>query len=152
MNPAFSPRPTHPHILARDDRKSYKSPLQSQHFDNLKSAEEWPVWERRVRSYFRSIPCYGEQLEIGYESLTDSVKQEEILNFLIQKVHDINGFDKLLTVEGEALVPGEISSRGRRAWLLLKEHYEEVGTYRLHDLMSDFMRPQQPTESGSDMA
>ena len=151
MNPAFSPRATHPHIPARVDRsdKSYKSPLQPQHFDNLKSADEWPVWERRVRSHLRSIPGYGEQLDVGYESLIDSVKQEEILNFLIQKVHDPNGFDKLLTVEGEALTPCEVSSRGRRAWHLLKEHYEQVGTYRLHDLMSDFMRPQQPTESGS---
>ena len=102
-----------------------------------------------MRSHFRSIPGYGEQLEIGYESFTDGTKQEEILNFLIQKVHDINGFDKLLTVEGEALSPGETSTRGRRAWYLLKEHYEQVGTYRLHDLMSEFMRPQQPTESGS---
>ena len=24
-----------------------------------------------------------------------------------------------------------------------------MGTYRLHDLRSDFMRPQQPTENGS---
>ncbi len=86
-------------------------------------------------------------MDIGYESLIDNVKQEEILNFLIQKVRDPNGFDKLLTVEGEALNPGEVSSRARRAWHLLKEHYEQVGTYRLHDLMSDPMRPQQPTET-----
>ena len=116
-NPAYSPRATHAHISPRTERsdsKAYKSPLQPQHFDNLKSADEWPVWERRFRSHLRSIPGYGEQLEVGYESLIDSVKQEEILNFLIQKVHDPNGFDKLLTVEGEALKTGEVSSRGRR--------------------------------------
>ena len=63
MNPAFSPRATHPHITTRADKsdgKSYKSPLQPQHFDNLKSADEWPVWERRFRSHLRSIPGYGE--------------------------------------------------------------------------------------------
>ena len=107
------------------------------------------MWSRRVQSHFRSIPGYGEQLDHAHESLTDGTKQEEILNFLIQKVHDPNGFDKLLTVEGEPPVSGEISSRGRRAWHLLKEHYEQLGTYRLHDLMSDFMRPRQPTENGS---
>ena len=64
------------------------------------------MWERRVRSHFRSIPGYGEQLEMGFEGYVDSVKQEEILNFLIQKVHDINGFDKLLSVEGEPVAPG----------------------------------------------
>ena len=111
-NPTYSPRATHAHIpprVERNDSKSYKSPLQPQHFDNLKSAEEWPVWERRVRSHFRSIPGYGEQLEMGFEGYVDSVKQEEILNFLIQKVHDINGFDKLLSVEGEPVAPGETS-------------------------------------------
>ena len=149
LNPTFSPRGAYMGTPSRVDGKVYKSPLQPQHFDSLKTADEWPVWERRFRSHLRSIPGYGEQLDVGYESLIDSVKQEEILNFLIQKVQDPNGFDKLLTVEGETVAPGAVSSRGRRAWLLLKEHYEQVGTYRLHELMSDFMRPQQPTESGS---
>lgn len=148
-NPAFSPRPTYPHIPTRDNSRSYKSPLQPQHFDNLNNAEEWPIWEKRVRSHLRSIPGYYEQLENDFASLTDGVKQEEIFNFLVQKVRDMNGFDKLLTVEGEPPIPCETSCRGRRAWHLLKEHYEQVGTYRLHDLMSDFMRPQEPTETGS---
>ncbi len=33
--------------------------------------------------------------------------------------------------------------------MVLKEHCEQVGTCRLHDLMADFMRPQQITETGS---
>ena len=62
MNPTFSPRPAYPHIPTKDDSRPYKSAPQPQHFDNLKSADEWPVWERRVRNHFRSVPGYGEQL------------------------------------------------------------------------------------------
>ena len=40
VNPPFSPRPAHPHIPPKDDSRSYKSALQPQHFDNLKSADE----------------------------------------------------------------------------------------------------------------
>ena len=136
LNPTFSPRGAYMGTPSRVDGKAYKSPLQPQHFDSLKTADEWPVWERRFRSHLRSIPGYGEQLDVGYESLIDSVKQEEILNFLIQKVQDPNGFDKLLTVEGETVAPGAVSSRGRRAWLLLKEHYEQVQSVCPHLLMA----------------
>ena len=31
----------------------------------------------------------------------------------------------------------------------MKGHYEQGGTYQLHDLISDMMRPQQPTKTGS---
>ena len=43
MNPTFSPRPSHPHIPPKDESRPYKSALQPQHFDNLKSADEWPI-------------------------------------------------------------------------------------------------------------
>ena len=137
-NSTYTSRPPYPHITPPRER-SYKSPLQPQQFENLKSAEEWPVWARQVRSHFRSIG-YGDQLDIGYESRTDSAKQEEILSFLIQKVHEANGFNKILIVEREALTPGYPSYRGRVAWHILKEHYEFVNR-KMHDPTSDYMQP-----------
>jgi len=138
-NSTYTSRPPYPHITPPRER-SYKSPLQPQHFEILKSAEEWPVWSRQVLNHFRSIG-YGVQLkDYGIEFLTDGVKQEEILNFLIQKVHEVNGFYKLLTVEREAPTPGDTSNRGRAAWYILKEHYEFVNR-KMHDPTSDYMQP-----------
>ena len=94
-----------------------------------------------MRSHFRSIPGYGDQIRTDVKSVTDHRMQEDIFNFLIQTVRDNDAFDKLLTVESKMLRPDEGSTRGREAWMVLKEHYEQVGTYRLHDLMTDFMRP-----------
>lgn len=70
-NPTYSSRPSYPHISPPKER-SYKSPLQPQQLDHLTSAAEWPIWERRVRSRFRSIPGYGEQIEVGTGSVTNS--------------------------------------------------------------------------------
>lgn len=88
---------------------------------------------------------------MGYGSATNNnIMQEEIFNFPIQTVRDIDGFDKLLTIEGEVLEPSDVSTRDAGLGCSLKSIMSRSApSYRLHDLMSKFIKPQQPTESGS---
>ena len=151
INPAFTgysrspPRPPdHPH----HSDGSYRSPLQPHQFDRLEKAEDFPIWEKRVRSHISSIPGYAEQL-LDPDARPDHQRQEIIFNFLIQTVRDTDGFEKLSTIEGEGIEPGATSTRGRHAWKVLKEHYQQVGSIRLHELLTSFMKPQQPHENGS---
>ncbi len=77
----------------------------------------------------------------------DSNIQEQILNFLIQTIYESEGFDKLSTIEGTDF--NDYSTRGRDAWQALRDHYHQVGSARISELLADFNRPQQLHESGS---
>ena len=98
-----------------------------------------------MKSAISSIPGYGEQL-LKFGVTPDTIIQEQILNFLIQTVYESEGFDKISTIEGTDF--DTYSTRGRDAWQALRDHYHQVGSARISELLADFNRPQQPHESG----
>ena len=97
----------------RDRYISHKSPLQPRYFDKLNKASQFPTWEKRVTSAISSIHGYGDQL-LNSHMPPNSIIQEQILNFLIQTVYDIEGFDLLCAIESTPFE--EYSTRGRDAW------------------------------------
>jgi hypothetical protein len=152
----FTGRASPPAVFDRDaycipepDRRSsisHKTPLQPHHFEKLMKASQFPTWEKRVKSAISSIPGYGDQL-LNFGVTPDTIIREQILNFLIQTVYDTEGFDKINTIEGTDY--NGCSTRGRDAWQALRDHYYQVGSARISELLADFNRPQQPHESGS---
>ena len=130
----------------RNGSNNYKTPLQPHHFEKLTKASQFPAWEKRVKSAISSIPGYGDQL-LNHGVTPNTNIQEQILNFLIQTVYETEGFDKISTIEGTEF--SDYSTRGRDAWQALRNHYHQVGSARISELLADFNRPQQPHESGS---
>ena len=66
---------------------------------------------------------------------------------MIQTFYDTEGFDEISTIEGTTY--DGYSFRGRNAWRALRDHYHQVGSARISELLAKFNRPQQPHESGS---
>ena len=69
------------------------------------------------------------------------------MNFLIRTVYEAEGFDKISTIEGTTF--DGYSTRGRDAWRALRDHYHQVGSARMSELLAEFNRQQQPHESCS---
>ena len=130
----------------RNGSNAYKTPLQPHHFEKLTKASQFPAWEKRVKSAISSIPGYGDQL-LNFGVTPNTNIQEQILNFLIQTVYETEGFDKISTIEGTEY--HDYSTRGRDAWQALRNHYHQVGSARISELLAEFNRPQQAHESGS---
>ncbi|MFN9909398.1 MAG: hypothetical protein ACK56F_25325, partial [bacterium] len=78
-------------------------------------------------------------------TVPDRVIQGQILNFLIQTVSDTEGFDKLITFSEDTNNP----SRGSETWAALRDHYYRAGGSRIHELFTQFMKPQMEHETGS---
>ena len=65
----------------RPMEREYKFPLQPQHFQKLEKADQFPIWEKRVKSAMSAVPGYLDQL-MGF-TVPDKVIQGQILNCLI---------------------------------------------------------------------
>ena len=92
---------------------SHKTPLQPHYIEKITKASRVPTWEKQVKSAISFIPgYYGDQLLNPYIP-PKSIIQEQIMNFLIQIVYEIEGFDLLCAIES---TPFEgYSTRGRDA-------------------------------------
>jgi hypothetical protein len=126
------------------------SPYRPHHAGKLTSAGQFQSWELRTsRSYISSFDGYGRQL-LDRSVDVDEARQEHIFHFLIQIVHEQEGFAKLRAIEGSILVgTGTPARRGYQAWECLRNHYLQVGSVRLMTLQNEFKKPQQPHETGS---
>ncbi len=122
--------------------REYKFPLQSQHFQKLEKAEQFPISEKRVKSAMSAIPGYIDQL-MGF-IVPDKIIQGQILNFLIRTINDTGGFDKLITFSDENSNP----SKGNEAWAALRDHYYRASGSTIHELFTQFMKPQMEHETG----
>ena len=132
-----------------EERNYTASSFRPHHAGKLTSASQFQSWELRTRSYISSFDGYGRQL-MDPNVDVDETRQEHIFHFLIQIVHEQEGFSKLRAIEGSVMVGTRTPARrGYQAWACLKNHYLQVGSVRLMALQHEFKKTQQPHETGS---
>ena len=132
-----------------EDRSHTTSPFRPHHAKWLTSSSQFQSWELRTRSYISSFEGYERQL-LDPNVDVDETRQEHILCFLIQIVHEEEGFSKLRAIAGSSMVGTRTPARrGHQAWECLRNHYHQVGSVRLMVLQNEFKKPQQPHETGS---
>ena len=124
-----------------EDGSRTTSPLRPHHAERLISSSQFQSWELRTRSYISSFEGYGIQL-LDPNVDVDEKRQDHILNFLIQIVHEEEGFSNLRAIEGSTMVVTRTPARrGYQAWECLRNHYLQVGSVRLIVLQNEFKKP-----------
>ena len=86
-----------------EDGSRTTSPLRPHHAERLINSRQFQSWELRTRSYISSFEGYGIQL-LDPNVDVDEKRQEHILHFPIQIVHEEEDFSNLRAIEGSTMV------------------------------------------------
>ena len=123
--------------------------LKPNHIIHLKSPDQVDLFMEKAESYICQHPMFRAELEgTSHPSEASSLRQEQILNFLIQTVEYPLAFQEIKTISTTRVPPGTHSRRGHEAWQALKNFFYNQGSVRLVQLQQKLQKKQGPAELG----
>ena len=123
--------------------------LKPNHIIHLKSPDQVDLFMEKAESYICQHPLFRAELEgTSHPSEASSLRQEQILNFLIQTVEYPLAFQEIKTISTTRVPPGTHSRRGHEAWQALKSFFYNQGSVRLVQLQQKLQKKQGPAELG----
>ena len=142
-SPGPGPQPPGPFV-------QMANPLKASHADSLLNAEQYPGWSPRTEAYITDKIGFALELTPG-RAQYNGQSQEFTFSFLLQVVKDKKGFEKLLVLRNAGPPANPVySTRGIKAWNILRTYYLKQKTARLETLHRTLQQPQLPSESCSD--